>query len=443
MLSAMIVAGDKTEGIVKFFKEKNTIEVTESCERLSDSRNRILHKMINVNKLIYVIYELSDDYNLKAELEVLAQLLDSKAYFRTDEIRLFCKIESDNSHIKVFEYFKSVMERNGFSNYHLRQFRNELSYIDLYNEILGVTQAIKIKNRYDIEYLIERDSNADRVYDQEDDAIKYEPFDFKKFKQFEENKKLARESDSGRIINDTGNGISNNLEYDDLYLGGISMESILDTRNIYIVSGHEKSGVSTYANSLEVSSQIAGKRILIIDLCDNKDSLYYLKLNRVPVVVKDIRDLIINGNYQSTEELSYLFLGDKDSDFRLECLTVLMSKLQSLDIDLVFIECPKTLLSEVIDLTHLKLNRIFYIMESLKKEIQRSYNFIREIEENNRVIILLNNILVVNKDLERVLNKDIADTFGSNVKVVNPISIEDYDLDESLYYKLVGGNLWA
>ena len=53
MINIMLVAGDKTDKLAKFFKMRNAFSVSMACESLSSNVAQIKDSIINVNTLLY------------------------------------------------------------------------------------------------------------------------------------------------------------------------------------------------------------------------------------------------------------------------------------------------------------------------------------------------------------------------------------------------------
>lgn len=79
MINIMLVAGDKTDKLAKFFKMRNAFSVSMACESLSSNVAQIKDSIINVNTLLYFYQESS--INIRTDMQILKELLSDNNFF--------------------------------------------------------------------------------------------------------------------------------------------------------------------------------------------------------------------------------------------------------------------------------------------------------------------------------------------------------------------------
>ena len=144
MINIMLVAGDKTDKLAKFFKMRNAFSVSMACESLSSNVAQIKDSIINVNTLLYFYQESS--INIRTDMQILKELLSDNNFFTVGEI-IFIIAENENSD-KAVNYFKAAMSESSFSKYTIKLLKGKPTFDLIYNTVLGVSKNTDFANSY-------------------------------------------------------------------------------------------------------------------------------------------------------------------------------------------------------------------------------------------------------------------------------------------------------
>ncbi|MCM1172509.1 MAG: hypothetical protein NC393_10320 [Clostridium sp.] len=94
MINIMLIAGDKTEKLSEFLKQRGTFNIDYEFSSLMEDILEIKDSIISVDKLVYLLDE--QTLNMRAEMKLLKELLTEDGFFTVREI-LFIITERDGT----------------------------------------------------------------------------------------------------------------------------------------------------------------------------------------------------------------------------------------------------------------------------------------------------------------------------------------------------------
>ena len=189
MSKLLIVAGKNSKNLRDFMTERGTFEVPFYYESLSKNSNEIKNSIIKVDKMLY-LYQ-PDEISIRYDMGILKNLLAKSSFFDPGEITCIVNGNPDEN-TKAIEYFKSVMEDVGYTNYQVKRSESTMTYEDIYNQLLGVTESVKFKNKRKNVYRVENSNESKEVFLPElDTGLTIEPFDYESNRNYEKAKENA------------------------------------------------------------------------------------------------------------------------------------------------------------------------------------------------------------------------------------------------------------
>lgn len=437
MIDLMIVAGSGTSALVKHIEETGTMRVKESYESLAHSFKTIKNEIIEVDKLIYVYQDPKLD--IGKEMMCLLKLLSGEENVRymitIKEIVFFHRKNTGRQ--DGLKYFKHAMKTSNFENFRFYESEDPFAVLDISDYILNENEKLNIRNTYKSVYRHKRNEPVNILYDPENiNAEVIEPYTFDNINNYDKAKEKL--------------GTLNNLEYNDSLdpnainhtfdnpsLPRISSNNVLTNRNIYIHCGLPRSG-KTINTAYFVSSAVAdGKNVTVINLTNSDDLKEYLRIIEVGHDVYHLKDFMLSEKFGENYNLNILDISYKNVDIRLEGLRHILSNINKIVDDIIVIECPLELLQNAIDCIGFKLDRVFFAIETLEKDIMANFNYINVLSEKVDVILLLSEICRDSIFSSRMSAKSIKSIFTENVRVIAPIDYTDSENDGDLYRDLI------
>lgn len=168
--------------------ERGTFEVPFYYESLSKNSNEIKILSLKSIKCCTCINLMKSVLGMIWEF--LRTFQPSQAFFDPGEITCIVNGNPDEN-TKAIEYFKSVMEDVGYTNYQVKRSESTMTYEDIYNQLLGVTESVKFKNKRKNVYRVENSNESKEVFLPElDTGLTIEPFDYESNRNYERQKKM-------------------------------------------------------------------------------------------------------------------------------------------------------------------------------------------------------------------------------------------------------------
>lgn len=432
MIDLMLVAGNKTNDLKDYINRRDAMSVKHAIPNLAGYRTVLMNTIINVDKLIYIYQD--TNINIRQDMDLLNSLLTETHFFNVGEIIFFIKVTDETE--KGLDYFRITMNQSKFENYKIEKSKKTLTYIQIYDAILGVSQAANVKNKYNKVYLVERNSDINEIYEESNVDFIYEPFNHDNLKAYEEAKILTKRSDSGTITTDNGQDSNITELYDSPVLGKVDIKGIFERKNFFLVSGLPKSGTTSYANILAVSAVQDKKNVMLVNLTDYVDCIDYLDKYKIEHKVYEAKDLLYNKDIEAFKPLNILDLSSLDLDVRLDVIRYLVMHLNKIEADLFIIECNLSNINSLLQFLKPKLNKLYLCCNPLKKELRRAEQYIDLFKNTAPTILQLFNTISWT-DSHILTGVEVREFIGSDIKVVLPFDIPDYDVDNGLYKSLM------
>lgn len=432
MLKVLLVAGDQTESLAKYFNERGTLQVVRKYNNIVSNVNDIEGKIIDVDKLVYV-YNPASDMNIKRDMGALKKILkevnEGISFFNVREI-IFC-MQEDSTSNNVLRFFNAAMREVDFDNIDVFTPKEELTYIDIYNKLLGTTVGNKVNHTYMNIVRKPKGSQIKNVYDPKVKDINLEPFTYEHLENHEKAKVTANKI--GMEVNYCD--LNNTREkFDRPYLGSFDVDDIFNKRNIYIVTGLPRTGITTNTCMLSASAVSANKSVTIINLTTTSDTQDYLRFMKVNCTKFSMSKFILQDKLEHKNLLNLVHIPHIISDVRKEGLGYILSHSSKIDSDIIIIECDTSMLDYIISLCNYRIVRIFYSCETLEKDVNNILSYINTLAENNDITLLLSNLLRNMECFKRITPKQVKSRIANNITVVEPLEYDITHID-SLYYE--------
>lgn len=428
MINIMLVAGDKTDKLAKFFKMRNAFSVSMACESLSSNVAQIKDSIINVNTLLYFYQESS--INIRTDMQILKELLSDNNFFTVGEI-IFIIAENENSD-KAVNYFKAAMSESSFSKYTIKLLKGKPTFDLIYNTVLGVSKNTDFANSYKNIYRVERNDEAKRAFVATDDSnLLIEPFDYSNLNKYMEAQHTAAKVESGVYRKDL-NAETNLETFNSPSLGHLKIDDNIFHESTIVVTGKRKTGVSVWATALAASALNYDKPVLLFDLTENGDIWDLLsdkQLSSKAYSVKDLTKLF----HLDTDVINICTPTAEQRDVLYEMFQYLYAK-SSLNIYRVIIACDAKFVDTLLELVHSELAKVLYCVQPLRNDLLCIQEYVSLMSQKyaNKFVLILNKLSNLMPGVSFLSESDIQNLFPFDIAIVKSITFEDFKLDGSL-----------
>ena len=193
------------------------------------------------------------------------------------------------------------------------------------------------------------------------------------------------------------------------------------------------------------TSAIANDRtVTLINLTEEMDTREYFKNLNCAFTSYSMKMFMLVDKLEHNSRLNIINVNYSKVDIRLEALKHIIDNTQKIDSDVIIIECPKDLVDKAIGCIGFNLNRIFYSVETLEKEINKVYNYVNSLSDRIKIIIMLANNLNTLQFPSRpkmLLTRRLTDTeikslFSEEITIISPIAYDG--VDDTIFEQLVG-----
>lgn len=439
MIQIMLVAGRGSSGLKNYMmSSSSTLTVSYCYENLISYRNILESEYITIDKFLYVYQD--KDMDLRRDMSFLKGLLTKmekgEGFFSCREIIFFCNTSLDQGAVKIFE---TTMNMSGFTNYKIQTSTDNFAYTDIYKYMLNISSDNNFVAKHKNIIRVKKGSIVKQVFEPEKDKSTeaFVNYDFDNITQYAKSKAAAVRSDTGLKYYDEEykDVISEKFDNPVLKLADIS-NPFTQSRKVFLVSGTPKSGVSTNTALLACSAVEAGKTVTIINLTQDDSTISNIRCLEYGFIHLALRNFMMKKNLQRKNPICIISVGVGIQDIRLQGLTYILEHSDKLEDDVVFIEVPKNILTDVTNSIGISVNRIFYSLENTEREIEREFNYINGLSEDFKMVLLLSEIMNIFPPLNQASNKrldisEIRNMFDENIKIVSPIHITN--IDQELY----------
>ena len=437
MLKLMIVAGNGTSSLVDHIRGAGTMQVEAAYESLHDNFKTISNEIIEVDKLVYVYQDPRLD--ISKEMMSLKKLLmgdDSLSYMIDIKEIIFLSRRGTCKHDAV-RYFRTAIESAGFTNVRIEEQEDTFAVIDIYDYILNENERNNIRPTYQKIYRKKRNEPVNVLYDPEDiNSEVVEPYDMQNLKDYDRAKKTL-----GKLNNlEYQDGIDPNAinkTYDNPTLSRYNVVDVFEDKNIFIHSGLPRSGTTTNTAYFCASAIMANKSITVINLSQSSDLMDYLRIIEVGHDIYTLRDFMLAESFGEKFNLNIINITYKELDIRLHGLRHILSNVDKIKNDIIVIECPKDLLSDVVDCVGFKLNRVLFAIETLEKDIMSMFNYINNLGERIKFMVMLSKITIESAFSRRLDPVSIKNMLSEELSIITPIDYTGCEETEDLYEDLL------
>lgn len=433
MINLMIVAGDRTEQLSKFMEERGTFAVSYSYESLGLNLGQIKDSIITADQLLYLYQE--DIIDIRVDMQILKELLMKNGFFTVKEI-IFV-VPDCKSAKKAISYFNSVMESSDFTKYSIKEVSDKPSFNDIYDSIIGISKHQSFNNSYNNVYRVERGVESKVSYEDKNDInLIVEPFSYDRLKAFDAAKQTAIHTESGVLHQD--DFIEDLPKFDSPELGQLNVESVLTETESFIVTGLEKSGISTWSVALAESTIKTGKPVTIIDFTENRDIKSLLEQQGLAYNEVNMLNMLKLYNPKTGVVNVCTIHNMKEDSVKLEFLQNLYS-LSKLEKGYIFIAMNYGLMNCITSILCNDLTRTFFCVNCIESDILRIQNDLAEYAKEHRTTLILNNRVILIEGMSTMSAEDIKRILPFNLPVVRAIDFNSLEMDITLFNALIDG----
>lgn len=425
MIKLLIVAGNDTDKLAKYLEEKGSFSVDFQYSSLSDQVSEIKNSIIRVDKMLYIYKE---ENSLREDMQVLTELLEKDSFFSVGEI-IFIQKKSETSK-DALKYFTTAMDICKYTNYSAKEAVGVLSFAEIYNLLLGVTKNADAKNKYSDIYRVERGSAASVAFKSKSVDLLIEPFNDDNLDKYVSSKENAVKIDSGLSYRDSTD--TESVKFNEPSFGRITIPSDEDQQNLFMITGKSNTGKTMWAAALAKSATAKGRKTLVLDLTDNADikDLFDAEHTFISYVSKSMLDLI---HYKEDESILSVFsLSDNEFEIKLEFLHSVLKNFTKMHNSVTIIICELKDLESIYNLVGQKVTRLFVTMTPFSAGIDLPLSIVEQYHERVNTMVLLNDNLRLLNSMQYFSGEAIKDQLPKGVKLIEPITFTDLDLDETL-----------
>lgn len=413
----MIVAGTTSNSLKDFMVERGTFEVPFCYESLSRSVQEIKNSIIKVDKFLYLFQ--AETMSIRSDMKVLKELLAESAFFETDEI-IFMVGDDDSKSNEAIRYFKSVMDSTGYKNFVVKKSNGVMTYANIYDQLLGVSQGLKFKNRRKNVYRVENANESKRLYNPELTLdMLVEPFNDDNLVNYERAKENAKRTESGKVFVDH---LAKREKFTKPTFGQADLSNLLHGNKVACISGISKSGVTTWSCALAVSASDLYKSVLVLDYTNNQDVKDTMSLNRIKFTEVFMKDLLKDYDAVRGEVYVCSLSNERESKVKLEFLQNLFSRKDSFDY--VFVVLPLDLLEVTTKIVGDALSKVIVCTTVIANDIRFVNSYLEKLDKE-KILVIPNDVIRV-MDREILLEgKECKNLLTKGCRVLSPITFKD------------------
>lgn len=431
MINLMIVAGDRTEQLKRFMEEKGTFSVPFAYESFGLNMSKIKDSIITADQLLYLYAE--EMIDIRIDMQLLKDLLIRNGFFTVKEIVFVvtdCKTKD-----KAIKYFSTVMESAKFTNFSIKQVGEKPSFNEIYESVIGVSNAQKFNNTYSNVYRVERGVESKVAYEDGDYIdMRVEPFSYDKVTNYEAAKLQAERTESGVVYQDTGK--TDIEKFIDPELGQIHIERVLHDTKSFLISGLQKSGVSVWTTALATSIRNTGNPVTIIDFTDNRDIIPLLEQQGISYNAVSMLSMVKLYKPKTGVLNICTVHNDRENSVKREFLQNLYSS-NKLEKGYILIATTHKFFEDVAAILGTDLTKTFFCMNPIESDVVSVQNELSIYTEKYKTVFILNNQCKLLGGMQTLTGEEVKELLPFDVPVVAPITFESLEMDETLYNLLI------
>lgn len=391
MLSILLTAGSDTNNLASFIERQNAIKIDRKFDSLSQSDNVLKKDMINVDKLVYVLKE---GMEYRADMGCLQRNLKSNDFFTVREILFVCCDAYDNS--DALRFFNEVMKSTNFDRYRVLEVK-ELSFAEIYSSIIGIKDSNRfVPNKKKNIYRKEKNSISEHAYVEDDEVLDPdEMFNLMEPQSVEEItnnltlKGIIAQGDNGIFLEDNHEEIETKL--DNVIIPRIDIMPPKH-KDVVIITGERKSGVSTLSHLLINSSLDGDIHSLLLDATDTNDSEFIASSLYDFVNVINFKDIIKYSTLNIVLGCNIINLKGKELISKFDRLRFIMNNSHKFTVQVLFIECRLDDVRDIINIVGDRLHSVVYCSNCEVRDLEHLADNIVPLIDVKTLVMLANNI---------------------------------------------------
>lgn len=438
-----VVLISDSDNLGTFLSSKEGVEIIAQYRNLYSIRDELYKKMTVGNRLLYICTASNTWFT--RDLNTIAELLRNYSQlFKFNEIIFY--IEKSVTTNGYAEYIERVFQEFPEQKYTVPISTLKIAFPDVYQVLLGKTDAVLNSQSRERIYVKPKGSSVSAIYS-EGRKTTLEPFDYSSVEEYDKLKRESRKHDSRKIIQDLDQDeINIDANFDNPYLGSYAFQPNLGEKNIVIVTGGKASGATTYNNALAISTAKAHKNTMIINMTDDGMYAQYIMELGAPFGLDcyeySIKNMLLKKEFEFANHLCTLTMHEVSANLRVDALRYFLKNSYKVNSDYIFIEVPLDLVNEVCRLVRHRLLEVFYVCESVAWELEKALPSISALAEKYPLLLWMNNQTRVRYKEDWLEMGEVIEMLPNNVEVVDSITFEDYNIDDSLFVNLLGGEMY-
>lgn len=428
MIECSIVGGNQASRLATFMRDNagGSIEISQDLvfASFAGDEERIKRQYISVSKMIYLLDETDD---IMADLKVVYDLLNTKAFFKVREFWIF---GTDNeTNVKGMNVFQKMCLDLEFEDYQIRLSEDPYSLEEIYREITGLVEADNSKVPYKKIYRAQRDSEDNVGYDPKPYHKNLIPKEEDRLKKYEKMRESAIKAESNKVIIDK---YSKEVPKVALDVNLINIDTPVAVSNFLIVSGLPRAGSSVLASSLAMC--LAKKsHVNLLDISGNCGSARRAsrKFNNYTLV--DNQKLLLGENY-SDNPLTIYTTAELDGNVKLSYLKYFLSIPNRNKCDYVVVDCDGDDLQSILTYCRSRVKKCFIVSQNVEDEITLTKPLINQCNEFNvETMMYLNNSIKWDNSY-KICTSTMAKQICDGVTVISPVDFNnEVDLTSLVY----------
>ena len=431
MVKLIVVAGSSCQKLAEFFKKRGTFEIVAVYDNLMNNVNQIQNKVIVADKLLYLYNDAEESsMNIKGDMQILNNLLTKDSFFKPGEI-VFMTSTSPLAK-QATKFFVTIMEDCNKKDYSIKTIADKMSFVAIYNLLMGTTNTMDFKNKYTTLYKVERNAEENLEFEPQDDRdLIVEPFNFDSVSLYEDKQKAAKKAETGTIYTDNPN---TELTKDDaLQFEQIKLQSIVGTTQYVLISGLPKSGKSVWASQIAVSAAKNDLSVCLMDFTKNADVKDLLvKSSRT---VNETNFLQIMRQQIKESGLFYVTpMNAAESDIVPEFLELFLNQ-RVITFDVVIAVCEIDFVERLRRLFTDKID-VVLTTNAAMSDINMTCSYAPMFDTNVRCSLILNNTIAMDDIF--VSAEDVRSMMPKQLRIIKSKKFTNFDSNGQLWKSLFG-----
>lgn len=430
MIKLIVVAGSSSQKLAEFFSKRGTFEIVSVYENLTDNVNQIQNRVTISDKLLYLYNDHEESVNVKSDMQILGNLLKHDSFFKPGEI-VFMTTSSQQAK-QAIKFFVTIMEDCCKKDYSIKTVEDKMSFIAIYNQLMGTSHSSDFKNKYLTLYKVERNVEADLEYPPQDDRnLLVEPFTYDQVTTYGEKQRAAKKVDTGTIYTDSQDYAlpkDNSMQFD-----AIEVNSLNHNTHYVIISGMPKSGKSVWATQLAVSAAKQELSVCLLDFTMKADILHLISQSSVKVEEQSLLSAL--RMEQSTNGITYIAPHNPtEATVTREFVQLMINQNKSV-FGIVMLACEISELRDMQRLFPIGLHTLVTSNATID-DINITCEYLDLYSQSADNTLILNQCLVT--DETYVSATDARELLPKEIRIVKDMHFNNYDAKGSLYTAMFG-----